>query len=194
MIARWAAGGWSRRAEARGSERDCEPEGHLETGRRGSASGTGALIEVEVRNRLRFGQVVHRRLIEVEIGIGVEGEFRPGQSAGGSERRRAGGQTEVGEDGIDGLGGGDEGEDAHVGAAVEAGEGEDLVDAGEEAGPAGAGGGAVRRVCQVGGADPGGSCCGSQDGAAVGVARRHDSVAVEVDGRSRRRALGARTP
>jgi hypothetical protein len=38
----------------------------------------------------------------------------------------------------------------------------------------------VRRVWQVGGADPGGSCCGSQDGAAVGVPRRHDSVAVEV--------------
>jgi hypothetical protein len=60
-------------------------------------------------------------------------------------------------------------------------EGEDLVDAGEEAGPAGAGGGAVRRVWQVGGADPGGICCGSQDGAAVSVARRHDRVAVEVD-------------
>jgi hypothetical protein len=104
-----------------------------------------------------------------------------GRSAGGSERRRAGGQTEVGEDGIDGLGGGDEGEDAHVAAAAGAGEGEDLVDAGEEAGPAGAGGGAVRGVRQVGGADAGGSCCGSRNGTAVGVARRHDSVAAEGD-------------
>ena len=59
-------------------------------------------------------------------------------------------QAEVGEDGVDGLGGGDEGEDAHLGAAAGAEQREDLVDAGEEAGPAGAGGGALRRVRRVG--------------------------------------------
>jgi hypothetical protein len=50
------------------------------------------------------------------------------------------GQVEVAEDGTRGLGVGEEGEDAHVGSAVGAAEEEDLVDAGEEAGPAGAGG------------------------------------------------------
>jgi hypothetical protein len=49
-------------------------------------------------------------------------------------RRRS---FEAAEDGADGLGVGEEGEDAHVRSAVGASEGEDLVDAGEEAGPAG---------------------------------------------------------
>jgi hypothetical protein len=79
------------------------------------------------------------------------------RAAGGGEGRRGGGQAEVGEDGVDGFSGGDEGEDAHVGAAVGAGEGEDLVDAGEEASPAGAGGGALRCVRQVGGGGVSGS-------------------------------------
>jgi hypothetical protein len=57
----------------------------------------------------------------------------------------------VGEDGVDGFCGGDAGEDAHVGAAVGTGEGEDLIDAGKEASPAGAGGGALQGVRQVGG-------------------------------------------
>jgi hypothetical protein len=50
------------------------------------------------------------------------------------------GQVEVAEDGAHGFGVGEEGEDAHVRSAVGAAEGEDLVDTGEEAGPAGAGG------------------------------------------------------
>jgi hypothetical protein len=127
---------------------------------RGSASGAGALIEVEVRHAFEFGRIVCGRLVEVEAGIGVEGEIVLRRSAGREEGRRGGGQAEVGEDGVDGLGGGDEpersggrrrqGEDAHVGAAAGTGEGEDLVDAGEEAGPAGAGGGALWGVGQVG--------------------------------------------
>jgi hypothetical protein len=78
------------------AERVYAREGQHEAGGRGFASGAGALIEVEVRNRLRFGQVVHRRLIEVEIGLGVEGEFRLGRSSGWGGGWRGGGQTEVG--------------------------------------------------------------------------------------------------
>jgi hypothetical protein len=117
----------------------------------GSASGAGAPIEVEVRDSFGFGRIVCGRLVEVEAGIGVEGEIVLRRSAGGGEGRRGSGQAEVGEDGVDGFSGSAEGEDAHVGAAVGAGEGEELVDAGEEASPAGAGGGALRGVRQVGG-------------------------------------------
>jgi hypothetical protein len=56
---------------------------------------------------------------------------------------------------VDGFCGGDEGEDAHIAAAAE---GEDLIYAGKEASPAGAGGGALRGVRQVGGIGvPGGA-------------------------------------
>jgi hypothetical protein len=48
-------------------------------------------------------------------------------------------QVEVAEDGADSPRVGEESEDAHVRYAIGASEGEDLVDAGEEAGPAGAG-------------------------------------------------------
>jgi hypothetical protein len=135
----------------------CGGERRLRVGGRGSASGAGALIEVEVRDGFGFGQVVGGRLVEVGAGIGVEGEVVLRRSAGRGERRRGGGQAEVGEDGVDGFCSGDEGEDAHVGAAAGAGEREDLVDAGEEASPAGAGGGAPRGVRQVDGVSVPGS-------------------------------------
>jgi hypothetical protein len=51
-------------------------------------------------------------------------------------------EFEVAEDSADGRGVGEEGDDAHVRAARGTAEGEDFVDAGEELGPAGAGGGA----------------------------------------------------
>jgi hypothetical protein len=95
-------GSWSLMEASRGGARGAGSsgiggrEGQLRAGGRGLASGAGALIEVEVRNRLRFGQVVRRRLVEVEVGIGVEGEFGLGRSAGRGERRRDGGQAEVG--------------------------------------------------------------------------------------------------
>jgi hypothetical protein len=54
------------------------------------------------------------------------------------------GQVEVAEDGACGFGVGDESENAHVRPALGAAEGEDLVDAGEDLGPAGAGGGGER--------------------------------------------------
>jgi hypothetical protein len=72
----------------------------------------------------------------------VELECGLGRSARGGESRRGVRQVEAAEDGARGLGVGEEGEDAHVRSAVGESEGEDVVDAGEEAGPAGAGGGA----------------------------------------------------
>jgi hypothetical protein len=51
----------------------------------GSASGAGALIEVEVRDTFGFGRIVDGRLVEVEAGIGVEGEIVLRRSAGGRD-------------------------------------------------------------------------------------------------------------
>jgi hypothetical protein len=108
-----------------------------------------------------------------------------GPRAGG-EWRRGRGQAEVAEDGIDGLGSGDEGDDAHVGAAVGAEQGEDLVDAGEEAGPAGAGGGALRQVGRGGSGRFGLGSVGRVGQGVVaragdGVGRRLAVVATEGD-------------
>jgi hypothetical protein len=89
----------------------CGPEGQLPVGGRGFASGAGALIEVEVRNEIGLGRVVRGRLVEVEAGIGIEGEVMLGRSPGGGERRRRGGQAEAFEDGVDGLCGGNEGKE-----------------------------------------------------------------------------------
>jgi hypothetical protein len=89
----------------------------------------------------------------------------------------------VGEDGVDGFCGGDEGEDAHVASAVGTGEGADLVDAGEEASPAGAGGGALRGVGQVGGVSVSGSAgmAGLAGCETVRAAGRCGVVAAEGD-------------
>jgi hypothetical protein len=116
-------------------------------------SGAAGLIEVELRDGLGLGRVQGRRLVEVVGGervhrsgvIGVELECGLGRSAGRGESGRGVREVEAAEDGADGLGVGEEGEDAHVRSAVGAAEGEDLVDAGEESGPAGAGGGAGER-------------------------------------------------
>jgi hypothetical protein len=75
---------------------------------RGCASGAGALIEVEVRDGFGFGRIVGGRLVEIEAGICVAGEDVLRRSAGRGERRRGGGQAEMGEDGVDGFSGGDE--------------------------------------------------------------------------------------
>jgi hypothetical protein len=69
-----------------------------------------------------LGQVAGGRLVEVEAGICVEREVVLRRSARGGVGRRGGGQAEVCEDGARGFRGGDEGEDAHVAAAVAAGE------------------------------------------------------------------------
>jgi hypothetical protein len=68
--------------------------------------------------------------------------MRPGAARGGGGSGWGVGQLEVAEDDADRFGVGEEGEDAHVRAAGGAAEWEDLVDAGKEAGPAGASGGA----------------------------------------------------
>jgi len=77
-----------------------------------------------------------RRLVELEVGLGIEAEVALRGAAGRGERQRCGGQAEVAHDGLNGSGFGEEGEDPHVGAAAGALEGEDLVVAGEETRPA----------------------------------------------------------
>jgi hypothetical protein len=113
-------------------------------------SGAAGLIEVELGYGLGVGRIEGGRLVEVvrgerihrSHGIGVEFECGLGRSACGGESRRGVRQVEVAEDGARGFGVGKEGENAHLGSAVGAAEREDLVDAGEELGPAGAGCGA----------------------------------------------------
>jgi hypothetical protein len=72
---------------------------------------------------LGLGGVEGRRLIELEVGLGVEAEAGLRRAAGWGEGWRCGGQTEVAEDGVNGLVRGEEGEDGHIGAAVGAVEG-----------------------------------------------------------------------
>jgi len=121
---------------------------------RRSPSASLVEVEVEIRKGLGVGRVESGRLVDVvggEVllhgrdGIGIEVEGGLGRSSGGGESRRGVGQVEVAEDGACGLGIGEEGEDAHARPAFGAAEWEDLVDAGEEAGPAGTGGGAGER-------------------------------------------------
>ena len=113
-------------------------------------SGAGMRIgAVEVGDGLRLGGIKGRRLVELEVGLGIGAEVGLGRAAGRGEGWRCGGQTEVAEEGVNGLVRGEEGEDAHMGAAVGAVEGEDLLDAGEQTGPAGASGdvaGSLRRA------------------------------------------------
>jgi hypothetical protein len=79
-------GSWSLMEAGRGGERGAgragseSERGQLGAGGRGCASGAGALIEVEVRNGFGFGRIVGGRLVEVETGIGVEGEVVLGRS------------------------------------------------------------------------------------------------------------------
>ena len=103
------------------------------------------------------------------------------------------------EDGVDGLGCGDEGEDAHLGAAAGAEQWEDLVDAGEEARPAGAGSSPLRRVRRVGrgaldlrSAGDVGLAVAPRVGG--GVDRHLAAVAVQGDDVFAQAPLGARTP
>lgn len=103
------------------------PEGQLPGGGRGFASVAVGLIEVEVRDGLTFGRVVAGRLVDVGAGVGVEAEVVLRRTAWGRDGRRGRWQAEVAEDGVGGLGCGDEGADAHVGTAVGAAQGGNLV-------------------------------------------------------------------
>jgi hypothetical protein len=154
-----------------------------------SGAGVGMRIgAVEVGDGLRLGGIKGRRLVELEVGLGIEAEVTLRGAAGRGEGWRCGGQAEVAEDGVNGPGLGEEGEDAQVGAAVGALEGEDLVDAGEETGPAGACGAvaghfrrAGRRIVRGLVAFRFGAAEGDDAGAEPGVGRQHAVVAVAVD-------------
>ena len=86
------------------------------------------LVEVEVGHRLGLGGIEARRLVDQEISL-----RRP---ASGREGRRPVGEVEVHEDGGEDGRIGDEGEDLHGAAAGGTEERQDLVDPGEEHGPA----------------------------------------------------------
>jgi hypothetical protein len=101
-------------------------------------SGGRGLIEAEVRHGLRIGGIEDGRPVEVEERIGVAGRLFGWWRAGGGEWWWGGGKFDVPEDPGDGEGIGEEGEDPHFGAAVGADERQNLVDAGEQSGPAGA--------------------------------------------------------
>jgi len=86
------------------------------------------LVEQEVGHGLGIGGVEARNLVEQEIPLG--------RAASGREGRRSVGQVEVNEDGGDDGRIGDEGEDLHGAAAGRTEERQDLIDPGEEHGPA----------------------------------------------------------
>ena len=112
----WAAvggGGWTLRAEG--------------SGRRGVLSSGQGLIEVEFWDGLRIGGIESGGLIEPELGLGW--------GASGTQGRRPAGKIEVGEDGANGNGIGNEGDDAHRSTTRGADEGEQLIDPGDEGGP-----------------------------------------------------------
>ena len=75
-----------------------------------SQSATDRLIELEFGNRFRIGRVEPAGLIEREEALGW--------SASRREWRGSGGEIEIGQNGADGNGIGDEGDDAHRGTAT----------------------------------------------------------------------------
>jgi len=103
-------------------------------------SGTRRLIEVELRDGVRVGGIKGGGLVEVVGGLAIQGEVGLGWSASRGEGGWMGGQVEVAEDGHDDRRIGEDGQDAHLGATAGAAQGRDLVDAGDEARPAGTGG------------------------------------------------------
>ena len=86
------------------------------------------LVELEVGHGLRIGWVEARRLVEQEVPLRW--------AASGREGRRPVGKVEVQEDGGEDGWIGEEGEDLHGAAAGRAEERQDLIDPGEEHGPA----------------------------------------------------------
>ena len=86
------------------------------------------LVELKVGYGLRIGWVEARRLVEQEVPLRW--------AASGREGRRPVGKVEVQEDGGEDGWIGQEGEDLHGAAAGRAEERQDLIDPGEEHGPA----------------------------------------------------------
>ena len=99
----------------------------------GYISAGQGLIEFVFGNRFRIGGIESGRLIEPEHGLGW--------GAGGTQERRPTGKIEVGEDGADGNGIGDEGDDAHGSAATtlravpRADERQNIIDASDKRSP-----------------------------------------------------------
>lgn len=91
------------------------------------------LIELELRaSSLRSREIDGRGLIEVELGLR--------RSPRGGDPGGPMWEVEMEEDALEGAGAGNEGEDAHLATAGGAQEGQHLVDAGQELGPAHASG------------------------------------------------------
>ena len=100
------------------------------------------LIELVFRNGFGVGGIESEGLIEPEVGLGW--------GTGGTQEGRPAGKIEVGEDGANGNGIGDEGDDTHGSTARRAHERKDIIDASDEASPSrgstAAWGGSVRRT------------------------------------------------
>ena len=94
----------------------------------GQVSVRQRLIELEFRNGFRLGGIESVGLIEFEEALGR----RPS----GRQWRRLGREIEVGQDGANGNGIGDEGDDAHRSTAGRADERQHVVDTRDEGGPA----------------------------------------------------------
>jgi hypothetical protein len=92
------------------------------------ASGSARLVELEVGQGLRIGWVEARRLVEQEVPLRW--------AASRCEGRGFVGKVEVQEDGGEDGRIGDEGEDLHGSTAGGAEKRQDLIDPGEEHGPA----------------------------------------------------------
>ena len=101
-----------------------KPEGH---GRGRVLSVGQGLIELNLGDRFRIRGIESGGLIEPEVGLGW--------GAGGTQERRQTGKIEVGENGANGNGIGDEGDDAHGSAARRADERQNIIDPGNKGGP-----------------------------------------------------------
>lgn len=95
------------------------------------------LVEDVVGDGFRIGRVERRRLVHVEMRVEFGAERGLGRCAGWRERWRPGGQTERVEYGANGLGLGDEGDDAELSAAGRTEQRRDLVDSCDQACPQG---------------------------------------------------------
>ncbi|MQA92327.1 MAG: hypothetical protein GEU90_19215 [Gemmatimonas sp.] len=107
-------------------------------------SGAASVIGVEFRDGVRIGGIEDGRLVEVEERNGVVGRLVGRWGAGGGERWRSVGKSDLTEDPGESEGVVEKGEDPHLGAAVGAAQWQDLVDPSEPLRPAGAAG-ALRR-------------------------------------------------
>ena len=113
-------------------EAGCRWMGRCQAGGSGSGSGIeivgDGLVELVFRNRIGLGEIELESLIQEEVTL----RRAPGRGEGW----RAVGEVEVEEDPLNDGGIGEEGQDPHVSATTRAEEGQHLIDACEELGPA----------------------------------------------------------